>query len=142
MRAACVGAAARSGSLITARLAAELGREVFAIPGSIHAPLSKGCLLLIQQGAKLVESAQDVLEAFEMPTVSPARPIPATAPARLPLAATDDPLLAALAYDPVTLDALGERSGLPPETAAARLLELELEGLVERLPGSHFRRLG
>nr|WP_238587278.1 hypothetical protein [Cupriavidus sp. IDO] len=60
----------------------------------------------------------------------------------MPLAATDDPLLAALAYDPVTLDTLCERSGLPPEAAAARLLELELEGLVERLPGSHFRRLG
>ncbi len=131
-----VEAAARSGSLITARLAAEIGREVFAIPGSIHAPLSKGCHLLIRQGAKLVESAQDVLEELGT-AASPAAirkvPVPEGAP---------DALGAALAYDPVTPDALGARSGLSPDAVAAELLRLELAGKVERLPGNLYRRLG
>ncbi|NOV25733.1 DNA-protecting protein DprA [Cupriavidus necator] len=143
-----VEAAARSGSLITARLAAELGREVFAVPGSIHAPLSQGCHLLIRQGAKLVERIEDVLEEINLGPTSPLRPPPAAqALASQPVAEQSefadraDPLLAALGYDPVTLDALCERSGQPPDAAAARLLELELAGLAERLPGNLFRRL-
>lgn len=143
-----VEAAARSGSLITARLAAELGREVFAVPGSIHAPLSQGCHLLIRQGAKLVERTEDVLEEINLGPAAPVRGEP-TAQAVASLPASDpsefadpaDPLLAALGYDPVTLDALCERSGQPPDAAAARLLELELAGLAERLPGNLFRRL-
>ncbi|SOY78918.1 similar to smf, putative DNA processing chain A (drpA); putative exported protein [Cupriavidus taiwanensis] len=139
-----VEAAARSGSLITARLAAELGREVFAVPGSIHAPLSQGCHLLIRQGAKLVERTGDVLEEINL---GPAAPVPGLPPARAEasdqseFADPADPLLAALGYDPVTLDALCERSGQPPDAAAARLLELELAGHAERLPGNLFRRL-
>lgn len=151
-----VEAAARSGSLITARLAAELGRDVFAIPGSIHAPLSKGCHLLIGQGAKLVECPQDVLDEVGLPAAQDAGasvPTPAATPAAAPpdqpgrpdfsdFADPSAPLLAALGYDPVTLDALCERSGQPPEAVAVRLLELELAGHAERLPGNLFRRLG
>lgn len=132
-----VEAAARSGSLITARLAADLGREVFAIPGSIHAPLSGGCHFLIRQGAKLVESPQDVMEEFGL-AVGPANVANAAPPrSRAP----DDSLLAMLTREPVTLDTLCERSGLAPETLATRLLELELEGRAERLPGNLFRSL-
>ncbi|WP_420996984.1 DNA-processing protein DprA [Cupriavidus sp. 30B13] len=130
-----VEAAARSGSLITARLAAELGREVYAMPGSIHAPLSKGCHLLIRQGAKLVETAQDVLEELGIA----AGAAPRTAPPPAPRA--DDLLGAALAHDPVALDVLCARAALPPEQVAAALLALELEGTVERLPGNLYRRL-
>ncbi len=145
-----VEAAARSGSLITARLAAELGREVFAVPGSIHAPLSQGCHLLIRQGAKLVERTEDVLEEINLGPIAPVLgqpPAQAVAVASPPasdqseFADAADPLLAALGYDPVTLDALCERSGQPPEAAVARLLELELAGHAERLPGNLFRRL-
>ncbi|WP_419187177.1 DNA-processing protein DprA [Cupriavidus necator] len=153
-----VEAAARSGSLITARLAAELGRDVFAIPGSIHAPLSKGCHLLIGQGAKLVECPRDVLvDEVGLPALAPdagtSVPSPAATPASAPpdqpgqpdfsdFADPSDPLLAALGYDPVRLDAMCERSGQPPEAVAVRLLELELAGHAERLPGNLFRRLG
>jgi DNA processing protein len=126
-----VEAALRSGSLITARLAAEAGREVFAIPGSIHAPLSRGCHLLIKQGAKLVDAAEDVLEEL--------RPGSAAAPAASPRAASD-PLLDALGHDPVTLDALVARTGWPPSELNARLLELELDARVVRLPGGLFQR--
>ncbi|NUO89064.1 MAG: DNA-protecting protein DprA [Cupriavidus sp.] len=139
-----VEAAARSGSLITARLAAELGREVFAVPGSIHAPLSQGCHLLIRQGAKLVERTEDVLEEINLGPATPVRcdlPAPAQPSDQSEFADSTDPLLAALGYDPVTLDALCERSGQPPDAAAARLLELELAGHAERLPGNLFRRL-
>ena len=132
-----IEAAERSGSLITARQAADLGREVFAIPGSIHAPLSRGCHLLIRQGAKLVEGPQDVLEELG----TPAAALPA-APARPPAQPeTADTLLAALAYDPVTPDVLCVRSGLPAEQVVARLMTLELAGAVERLPGNRYRRL-
>lgn len=139
-----VEAAARSGSLITARLAAELGREVFAVPGSIHAPLSQGCHLLIRQGAKLVECTEDVLEEINLGPAAPPHarlPAPPTASDQSEFADPADPLLAALGYDPVTLDALCERSGQPPEAVASRLLELELAGHAERLPGNLFRRL-
>jgi DNA processing protein len=126
-----VEAALPSGSLITARLAIEAGREVFAIPGSIHSPQSRGCHWLIKQGAKLVESAADVLEELKMPAAPAGQdPVPAAA----------DPLLVALGHDPVTLDALSARTGEPLPTLAARLLELELEGRVARLPGGLYQR--
>jgi DNA processing protein len=121
-----------SGSLITARLAAEAGREVFAIPGSIHAPQSKGCHALLKQGAKLVETAHDIVE--ELRGATPAQ-------AALPLTATaPDPLLDALGQDPVTIDALLARTGWPVSELTGRLLELELDGLVARLPGGLYQR--
>jgi DNA processing protein len=127
-----VEAAARSGSLITARMAGEQGREVFAIPGSIHSPVSKGCHMLIRQGAKLVESAQDVLEELGLDAAG-GRP-----PAQ---AATDDPVLRALGWDPVDADTLASRIGLDAGTTAARLMELELQGRVARLPGGLYQRI-
>jgi DNA processing protein len=130
-----VEAALQSGSLITARLAAEAGREVFAVPGSIHSPLSRGCHLLIRQGAKLVERAEDLLEELE--------PAIARAPAAAAAAAdsgSGDPLLEALGDDPVTLDALSARTGFSAQALSARLLELELEDRVARLPGGLYQR--
>jgi DNA processing protein len=133
-----VEAAVRSGSLITARCAAEQGREVFAIPGSIHAPQSRGCHALIRQGAKLVESAQDILEDLHVVEISERDISPATA---TPPAQTDD-LLNAMGHDPVGLDALQARTGLDTATLQARLLELELDGWVGRLPGGLLQRTG
>ncbi len=132
-----VEAALQSGSLITARLAAEAGREVFAIPGSIHSPQSRGCHALIRQGAKLVESVQDVLD--ELPPTATGHPTDATpAPAG---AAASDALLDAMGFDPVSLDALVARTGWPPQDLNIRLLDLELDGSVARLPGQLFQRL-
>lgn len=133
-----VEAALQSGSLITARLAVEQGKEVFAIPGSIHSPQSRGCHALIRQGAKLVETAQDVLEELHWPAGTSAAPAPS--PSGAP--ADPDGLLAALGADPVSLDALQARTGLDTPTLQARLLELELDGQVGRLPGGLFQRLG
>jgi DNA processing protein len=133
-----VEAALRSGSLITARLAAEAGREVFAVPGSIHAPLSRGCHALIQQGAKLVLGVDDILD--ELRPVGRARPATAAAPEQAP-EAPDDPLLAALGFDPVGVDEIAARTGLDAATLAARLLDLELDGRIARLPGGLFQRL-
>jgi len=130
-----VEAALQSGSLITARLAAEYGREVFAIPGSIHAPQSRGCHVLLKQGAKLVDGAQDILEELRL-----SAPLQPTGHSDAPKRA--DPLLEALGLDPLTLDALAERVGIAPAELNARLLELELEGLVARLPGRRFQRVG
>ena len=129
-----VEATLQSGSLITARLATECGREVFAIPGSIHAPQSRGCHALIKQGAKLVDSVRDIIEELR-----PSIPLPAEAPSDAP--ARTDPLLQALGYDPLTLDALVERTGVAPADLSARLLELELGGQVARLPGQLFQRV-
>lgn len=130
-----VEAALESGSLITARLASEQGKEVFAIPGSIHSPHARGCHALLRQGAKLVESAQDVLEDLRF--VLPAAPAPA---------AGEEPegenaLLDAMGYDPMGLDALIARTGIPAPLLQAQLLELELAGQVARLPGGLFQRL-
>lgn len=131
-----VEAALKSGSLITARLAAEQGKDVFAIPGSIHATQSRGCHALIRQGAKLVESAQDVLE--EMPgAASPGLPARDAADAR----EDDDDVLQALGLDPVSLDALQARTGLAIAPLQARLMTLEIEGHVARLPGGLLQRL-
>jgi DNA processing protein len=131
-----VEAALQSGSLITARLASEQGKEVFAIPGSIHSPHARGCHALLREGAKLVESAQDVLEdlRFVLP-VAPA-----------PVRSEEEPegehaLLAAMGYDPMGLDALIARTGIPAPLLQAQLLELELAGEVARLPGGLFQRL-
>jgi DNA processing protein len=131
-----VEAALKSGSLITARLANEAGRDVFAIPGSIHSPQSRGCHALIKQGAKLVETARDILEELRLPsaTVAGGPPADATTPA-------DDPLLTALGFDPVTLDALATRTGRSAAELSGRLLELELDGHVARLPGQLFQRI-
>ncbi|MBI3533094.1 MAG: DNA-protecting protein DprA [Burkholderiales bacterium] len=131
-----VEAALQSGSLITARLAAEQGKDVFAIPGSIHATQSHGCHALIRQGAKLVESAQDVLE--DLPGVTIADRLPTPTPTSM---ATEDSLLQALGFDPVSLDALQARTGLATAPLQARLMTLELDGQVARLPGGLFQRI-
>nr|WP_092433769.1 DNA-processing protein DprA [Collimonas sp. OK607] len=142
-----VEAAAQSGSLITARMAAEQGRDVFAIPGSIHSPLSKGCHQLIKQGAKLVESAQDILEELR-PLHGVAATVAASAPATPVAAAVGGAgqelqgLLAVLGYDPVSFDVLAERSGNDVANLSGQLLELELAGLIEVLPGGIYRRIG
>jgi len=145
-----VEAALASGSLITARLSAEQGREVFAIPGSIHAPQSRGCHALIRQGAKLVESAQDVLQELVVPARRVAAPVagadadtPPTTGADAPAAgaAMDTPLLAALGFDPIGIDALLARTGMATAALQVALLELELAGSVARLPGGLFQRL-
>lgn len=136
-----VEAALGSGSLITARLAAEQGREVFAIPGSIHSPLSKGCHRLIRDGAKLVETAEDILE--ELPhRICHAAP---QQPEALPDAASSDfaasSVLAAIGHDPVDGDTLALRCGLTTDALYAILLAMELDGQVARLPGGRFQRL-
>lgn len=137
-----VEAALGSGSLITARLAAEQGREVFAIPGSIHSPLSKGCHRLIRDGAKLVETAEDVLEELRWGQASSAPRLSGVTPSPVPEEDSDaSALLAVLGHDPVTLDTLLQRSGLTPETLSAMLLTMELDGRVSRLPGGRFQRL-
>lgn len=133
-----VEAALQSGSLITARLALEEGRDVFAIPRSIHSPLSRGCHALIKQGAKLVESAQDILEELGLDSALPS----AAAPSDDAPPPPGHPLLAALGHDPVALDALAARTGQSPQTLQAQLLELELTGQVARLPGQLFQRMG
>lgn len=141
-----VEAAAQSGSLITARSALEQGRDVFAIPGSIHSPLAKGCHLLIRQGAKLVESAQDILEELRWQT--PAN-IPAQTTAREPHLSPQLPqismalthLLESAGHDPVSVDELAQRSGWSVAQLQAGLLELEMQGHLEMLPGGLYRRI-
>lgn len=144
-----VEAALASGSLITARMAAEQGREVFAIPGSIHAPQSRGCHALIRQGAKLVESAQDVLEELRMPPAagkqsasSGAAVLDEEGSRDIDTRQTESPLLQALGFDPMGVDALVARTGMDAASLQVELLELELDGQVARLPGGLYQRLG
>jgi DNA processing protein len=135
-----VEAAAASGSLITARAAADQGRDVFAIPGSIHSPLSKGCHALIKSGAKLVESSDDVLaelagfrqSGYASTTRTGAEPSPA---------ATDTGLLAQMGHDPVDIDSLCTRANMSAEQVSSQLLRLEIDGRVTALPGGLYQRL-
>jgi DNA processing protein len=135
-----VEATLSSGSLITARLAGDQGRDVFAIPGSIHSPFSKGCHKLIREGAKLVETAQDVLDELRG-----TRSAPSTreqAPARGARSrARDGELLHAMGYDPVTVDKLVARMRAPAESITAELVTLELAGRVCALPGGLWQRV-
>jgi DNA processing protein len=142
-----VEAAAQSGSLITARMALEQGRDVFAIPGSIHSPLAKGCHQLIRQGAKLVQSAQDILEDYVQLSQADRQDSNRTAAdADSGSSCNADPstmaLFAALGHDPVGIDELAARSGLPISTINASLLALELNGRLEILAGALYRRTG
>jgi DNA processing protein len=130
-----VEAAVSSGSLITARLAADQGREVFAIPGSIHSPLAKGCHALIKQGAKLVESAQDVLEELG---VSPVLAAQDAEPDDHPAPAS---LLVHIGFDPVDVDTLQQRCGLDAAAISSSLTALELTGEIESLPGGRWQRI-
>lgn len=155
-----VEAALASGSLITARLAAEMGREVFAIPGSIHAPQAKGCHALIRQGAKLVETAQDVLEDMRaLTSAAPEGVVPADVPplsdgqatgladadagdeALFGVTAVQALLLERMGHSPVSLDALQARTGHAAADLQAWLMELELDGHIARAPGGLFQRL-
>jgi DNA processing protein len=141
-----VEAARRSGSLITARLAGNAGREVFAIPGSIHNPCVRGCHELIRQGAKLVECADDVLVELK---ISLANQLVATAPSAVGRASQNAPtldkafeiLLDALAFEPASVDSLIERTGMNSESIASMLLILELDGHVAPHPGGRYSRM-
>lgn len=135
-----VEAALESGSLITARFALEADREVFAVPGSIHSPQSRGCHALIKQGAKLVDDARDVLDELRGTTAPVAAPTVPAAAATGGAAGEPDELLERMGYDPVALDQLQARSGWPTDRLSARLLELEFEGRVARLPGGLYQR--
>ncbi len=125
-----VEASLQSGSLITARMALEQGREVFAIPGSIHSPQSKGCHALIKQGAKLVETAQDILEELGYRSVAAA-----------PITSIEHPLFAHLGFDPLDVETLAQRSSLTIGELSAILLQLELDGLIATLPGGLYQRI-
>lgn len=154
-----VEAALPSGSLITAKQALEQGRDVMAIPGSIHSSQAKGCHWLIKQGAKLVESAQDVLEELHWPDPLQTAPMAQSSAAGhasesgadkgtdnaaqpAPGNASEAALLSAMGHDPVSLDALQARCGWSTAQLQAQLLELELLGQVGRLPGGLFQRIG
>lgn len=125
-----VEASVQSGSLITARMALEQGREVFAIPGSIHSPQSKGCHALIKQGAKLVENAQDILEEVGY-----------RAPAATQTFAMEHPLFLHMGFDPLDAESLASRSGLTIGELSAILLQLELDGHIASLPGGLYQRI-
>ena len=142
-----VEAAPKSGSLITARLAAEAGRDVFAIPGSIHSPQARGCHQLIRQGAKLVETAQDVLEELgwgcgESSTATRLRVGAGKTAAMVTIESeTEEQVLTALGSSPCDLDTLSVRSGLTAGNLLAILLPMELGGRVAQLPGGLYQRL-
>jgi len=143
-----VEAGARSGSLITARLALEQGREVFAIPGSIHNPLARGCHQLLREGARLVETLDDILQelgdwhSVQKPR-APAEPaMPVRTPDLSGLGQDEQALFQALGYEPASTDALCERSGLPPDRLLQSLLLLEMEALVEASAGGYRKCAG
>jgi DNA processing protein len=136
-----VEASLSSGSLITARQAAEQGREVFALPGSIHSPLSKGCHRLIRDGAKLVETAQDIFDELKLPGVTPAargEPAASDMPLQDPVAAA---VLAALGFTPTSIDTLGQRTGIATALLKATLTTLEIDHRVASIPGGLWQRL-
>ena len=130
-----VEAALASGSLITARMAADQGRDVFAIPGSIHSPVARGCHALIRQGAKLVETAQDVLDELGLRQALPLQS------ASHDISHDNGELLLHMGHDACDIGTLAQRSGLTAETVSAMLLQLELEGRIGSLPDGLFQRM-
>lgn len=144
-----VEAATRSGSLITARLASEMGREVFAIPGSIHSPLSRGCHALIRQGAKLTEEVDDILvelaplagEGVRFGPIGRESVTPSAVEAPIPAHVDERRILDALGYDPLSVDELAQRTRLGSDVLLGVLLLLELNGRIARLDGGRFQRL-
>ncbi|MBS0299737.1 MAG: DNA-protecting protein DprA [Proteobacteria bacterium] len=136
-----VEAALQSGSLITARQALEQGREVMAIPGSIHSPLSKGCHALIKQGAKLVENTQDILDELNHLSLTRHKEVTAKKEFAVEEATENAILLKHLGYDAVDIDTLCVRSGLTAEVVSAMLLTLELDGRISSLPGGCYQRI-
>lgn len=134
-----VEAALQSGSLITARMAAEQGRDMFAIPGSIHSPLAKGCHQLLKQGAKLVESAQDILEELRYASAASMTMTPPDPKGEINNA--DDAILQAMGFDAVDVDTLAARCALDIGSLSTQLLSLELAGRAEMLPGGMYRRI-
>ncbi|AFJ03078.1 Rossmann fold nucleotide-binding protein Smf possibly involved in DNA uptake [Methylophaga frappieri] len=141
-----VEAAVRSGSLITARMAMEQGREVFAIPGSIHNPLARGCHQLIREGAKLVETATDILDELgAIAEFAQQSPVETRSADMANAVETDDEyqmLFEHLGFDPISIDMLVARSGLTAEAVSSMLLLLELQGRVSSLPGGKYQRTG
>jgi DNA processing protein len=131
-----------SGSLITARLATEQGREVFAIPGSIHSPVAKGCHQLIKQGAKLVESVQDVLEELKivLPNISPFG-LMGKLPDNTTIGSQPNTILDAMGFDAINFETLRALSGLTTEALSSMLMILELEGKITTLTGGKYQRL-
>ncbi|MBC7755728.1 MAG: DNA-protecting protein DprA [Bdellovibrio sp.] len=133
-----------SGSLITARLAAEQGREIFAIPGSIHSPVTKGCHQLIKQGAKLVESVQDILEEINWSTM--AKSLPSISPSGLladlaPNSLQANTVLDLMGFDAINFEQLRTSTGLTTELLSSMLMLLELENKIKTLAGGHYQRL-
>ena len=137
-----VEASLKSGSLITGRLAADYGREVFAVPGSIHSTHAKGCHRLIRDGATLVECLDDILQPLAAPAGLPpaSTPIAPSAPPA-PVQGEDAALLAAMGFDPVDSDTLCARLGLTADALSAMLLRLEMAGRLETLPGGRYQRM-
>ncbi|MGB5261199.1 MAG: DNA-processing protein DprA [Gammaproteobacteria bacterium] len=136
-----VEAALRSGSLITARLAADQGREVFAIPGSIHNPLARGCHRLIRDGAKLIETAQDILDELAPLAVACTEEAHATPAAAPELDRDYLQLLEIIGFNEISIDRLVENSGLTPAEVSSMLLQLELGGHVAASHGGYYIRL-
>lgn len=138
-----VEAGVKSGSLITARLALEQGREVFAIPGSVHSPVARGCHQLIRQGARLVETADDVLEElgtwWSMASSADGGEPVSTGPDLAGLDCREIAVFEALGYDPQSTDALSQATGLPADQLMQSLLLLELQGLVNSAPGGYLK---
>ena len=140
-----IEAARRSGSLITARLAGEQGREVFALPGSVHNPLARGCHELIRQGAKLVETASDIASELAPLAGHMTQIVMESRPNESPLHADDNDyklLRKMLGHDPVAIDDLAKQSGLTIEALSSMLLILELHGEVESLSGGRYVLIG
>ena len=136
-----IEAAAQSGSLITARVAAEQGREVYALPGSIHAPLAKGCHKLIRDGARLVETVDEILEAMQVSPLASPPSANATATNALPTESDCTDLLAQLGHEALDVDDLLERLGTSIGQLSMGLLALEMAGMIERLPGGKVQRV-
>jgi DNA processing protein len=138
-----VEAAIRSGSLISARYALEQGREVFAIPGSIHNPLARGCHHLIRQGAKLVETAQDIMDELgPLATAFDSTAIPVTDQDTQPQLADDyAQLLESIGFENTSIDMLVETTHLTPAEVSSMLLQLEMNGYIAASPGGFYNRL-